>query len=86
MRVSVTRFERSLGPMQDDVEYAIEMFDTIERCVKDYKEAWRMDYFEALDRIIWASVPRRQMFGMNDKTAEYDMINIVATFNIIWGE
>ncbi len=71
--------------MQDDVEYATEMFWVIEGCVKDYKDMG-MDYFESFERLLQVAAPRQSEFGMPDSVAEYDMRNIMATFNIIWGE
>jgi len=65
------------------------MFSEIENMV-DMAKLVEFTYEEALEDIMRVAMTRAEIgaeMGMMDrKTAEYDSANIVATFNIIWGE
>jgi hypothetical protein len=71
--------------VRDDVEYAMEMFDSIERVVERVKSEGST-YERAFEDTMNIAIERRNFWGLNVETSLYDSSNIMATFNIIWGE
>lgn len=71
--------------MQDDVTYSMAMFHEIENLVNMAK-LLGFSYEEALSDIANVAMQRAESGMMDSATAEYDSSNIMATFNIIWGE
>lgn len=71
--------------MQNDVMYSMAMFSEIENMVNMAK-LLGFTYEEALSDVANVAMGRTEMGMMDKATAEYDSANIMATFNIIWGE
>lgn len=71
--------------MQDDVTYSMNIFDDIENLVSAYKESG-FTYESAMTGVVNAIFDRQELWGMSPNVHKYDSANIMATFNIIWGE
>jgi len=71
--------------VNDEVTYSMAMFSEIENMVNMAKLV-EFTYEETLEDIMRVAMTRAEMGMMDRKTAEYDSANIMATFNIIWGE
>lgn len=71
--------------MQDDVSYSMAMFHEIESMVNMAK-LLGFSYEETLSDIANVAMGRAESGMMDSATAKYDSSNIMATFNIIWGE
>lgn len=68
-----------------DVDYAMEMFDVMEVVVATSK-ALGDGYEGAYSKAVDIAITRSSMGLMDEATTLYDSSNILATFNILWGE